>query len=800
MTLDHTLEQDREDRGRSQNLSLTRDHPPTTVPGYEPERFLGAGAFGEVWTATNRNTGRRVAIKFYAHRGGLDWSLLSREVEKLRFLFADRYAVQLLDVGWDADPPYYVMEYMAQGALEERTKQGPLPVHEALRLFREVATGLLHAHGKGILHCDLKPANVLLDHDGNPRLADFGQSRLSHDQTPSLGTLFYMAPEQADLRAVPHARWDVYALGALLYTMLVGHAPYRTADVETALSTAGELEERLQTYRRMLQQSPPPREHRKVPGVDRSLAEIIERCLAVDPDKRFANVQAVLDALNLRGMRRAQRPLLVLGAGVPVLLLTVIWLFASNAIRAAIDQSQAAVIEKALHSNRFAAQFVAETVARQIDRRWQIIEQQAAQEDFTELLREAQDQPIEAPARRALQDALTRLAVRHPEVRATSWFVTDRKGIQIARYPADKVTLDRDFSYRDYFHGQGQDLPPGTPNLKPLERTYRSNVFRSVATNNRMVAFSTCVWSGPKETPDRHVLGVIAMTIELGRFAELSPEDTANEGQVAVLVDARKDAAGRRGAILEHPYLAAYLRGNFGPTPELYLTDDEIARIEELRPLKLALIAANQRADEAVKARSFSNLAAADTPEGTLTESVGKSGQEAESSASDAPANTIAPAPVGLPQQVSVDPKLVEKVRRLALRPTYYDSVGGTYQGVWLAAVEPVIVDERAEEMRDTGWAVIVQERQQAATRPIATLGPRLRRLGLTALGVVGVLVTLLWGFAIILLDDAPQSRWIGKLRRTIGLGSLRTGSASTLGSGSMTPGTGADPSPASQS
>jgi len=67
----------------------------------------------------DRNTGRQVAIKFYAHQGGLDWSILSREVEKLAFLSADRYVVQLLDVGWDADPPYYVMEYMENGSLEE---------------------------------------------------------------------------------------------------------------------------------------------------------------------------------------------------------------------------------------------------------------------------------------------------------------------------------------------------------------------------------------------------------------------------------------------------------------------------------------------------------------------------------------------------------------------------------------------------------------------------------------------------------------------------------------------------------
>ena len=246
MDMDQTQLQGHEQRERSQQRSLERSRPPIAVPGYEFERFLGDGAYGQVWVALQRQTGRRVAIKFYHHRGGLDWSLLSREVEKLAFLSADRYVVQLIDVGWDSDPPFYVMEYIEQGSLEDLlVQQGPLPSDEAVVLVREVAVGLAHAHAKGVLHCDLKPANVLLDVDRRPRLCDFGQSRLSSEQQPALGTLFYMAPEQADLKAVPDAGWDVYALGALFYCTLTGEPPHRNQDNLDRIEAAGDLEQRL---------------------------------------------------------------------------------------------------------------------------------------------------------------------------------------------------------------------------------------------------------------------------------------------------------------------------------------------------------------------------------------------------------------------------------------------------------------------------------------------------------------------------------------------------------------------------
>jgi serine/threonine protein kinase len=198
MSADHTEFQSDDAIARAKDLSLQRTKPPADVPGYETQRFLGSGAYGEVWVGVDQTTGRRVAIKFYTHGSQIDWSLLSREVEKLAVLSADRYVVQLLDVGWDATPPYYVMDYIENGSLEDAlVERGHYPASEAVELFEEVANGLRHLHSKGVLHCDLKPANVLLDEDEKPRLADFGQSRLSHEQAPALGTLFYMAPDNS---------------------------------------------------------------------------------------------------------------------------------------------------------------------------------------------------------------------------------------------------------------------------------------------------------------------------------------------------------------------------------------------------------------------------------------------------------------------------------------------------------------------------------------------------------------------------------------------------------------------------
>ncbi|MEX0714265.1 MAG: serine/threonine protein kinase [Pirellulales bacterium] len=704
MSADRTLPQTAEELRLAQERSLQRARPPLQVPGYEIERFLGAGAYGEVWVAMDRNTGRRVAIKFYTHRGGLDWSLLSREVEKLAFLFTDRYVVQLIDVGWNADPPYYVMEFLEQGSLADRLQEGPLRVPEALELFRELAVGLVHSHGKGVLHCDLKPANVLLDHHGKPRLADFGQSRLSHEQTPALGTLFYMAPEQADLKAVPDARWDVYGLGALFYCMLTGDPPYRDAPGAADIQDVSGIEEQLSRYRELIRTSRRARRHRAAAGVDGELAAIVDRCLAPDPQKRFPNPQAVLGALEARAARLARRPLLVLGAVGPAVLLVVMALFFWKLLGTAVGTTNEEVIGRALQSNRFAAQAVAGTVAEKIASRWHVLEHEAADAELRQLLTAAIGRRRGTPQRNALQEWLESVDREYDKLETASWVVMDSEGTQLARSP-ESATVDQNYAHRDYFHGLGKNLPKGVQGIEPIHEPNLSAVYKSDTTENRKVSFSVPIFNAKRTDPDRRIIGVLTHSVELGRFAEWRPQESSLADQFSVLVDSKPDWTGRAGVILEHPHLAELLRRKTGSLPDLRLGPAYVEEIEKLRA------AATQTSEQGRASSQTASLA------------------------------------------------------------QYHDPVGDKYQGRWLAAVQPVIVNDRPASVGDTGWAVIVQERYAAAVEPIQELGYRLVRVGLWALVAIIAVITALWGFVMIVLDVAPRFRLLARLRRKIGLG-----------------------------
>ena len=571
------------------------------------ERLLGQGAFGQVWLGRDLNTGRQVAIKYYLYRGGVNWSLLDREVKHLVNMSTGRYIVQVLGVGWDSEPPYYVMEYLENGSLEDLIRsQGALSVQNAVSILKDIAEGLSFAHSKGVLHCDLKPANVMMDHDWRPRIADFGQSRMTDEQTPSLGTLFFMAPEQADLEASPDTGWDVYALGAIAYCMLVGSPPYRTPEMVETLDTADSLVDRLERYRRVIRNSPTPRLHHQRKHVDKELCQIIDRCLAPDPQNRYSNVEQVLAALEQRNTSRSRRPLLLLGILAPILLLVVMLLFSARSIGVAKNESLQQTMELSLKSNQFAAQLAAKTLESEIGRLFALIEQEASRQELRLLLSDLEEEDGKLLAvlaeegklnanelaleRKALIANANRLrlqayiSTRLKQVVSqqttggaaifNTLFVNDKLGNNVAIEYSDpndaklKNPLGRNFAHRSYFLGTRFDrIDAPKSELAPTLHTHLSAAFRSTATGKWKVGISAPVWAIDAETvvdanaPPETPIGVLVLTINLGdlkllpeKFGDYGKEsESGSRDRFAALIDGRKGNG--QGTLLQHPYL-----------------------------------------------------------------------------------------------------------------------------------------------------------------------------------------------------------------------------------------------------
>lgn len=519
--LNATQDQDPEAIQKSLDLSILIGESPSIVPGYRILKPIGEGKYGSVWLAREQNTGKHVAIKFYTHRRGVDWSLLGREVEKLAVLYTSRNIVGLLAVGWDHDPPYYVMEYLENGSLATRLAAGPLSPADSVRIATRICQALVHAHGSGILHCDLKPANILLDQDYEPRLCDFGQSRLADEHSHSLGTLFYMAPEQADLKAVPDARWDVYALGALIYNMLTGSPPFRTNENERRLSEARSLEDRLATYRQIVRTGPRPVLHRRVAGVDQQLAEIVDRCLAADPAKRFPNAQAVLDRLTARERFRAQRPLILLGLILPFLLLTCLGVLSLQTMRDAVNTTQENLIRRALESDVLSVNLLADGINRDLEDRRHDFEVLADDRELREAVGEFATRPASerGPLWKLLDKSKLESDERLKELGRlvdASWFLLDSSGIQRWRSPASPEP-DQNFAWQDFFHGGGfeydrNDVPP---DVVPIDKFLISKPFKSSTTELYVVALSIPIFD-PQDV--KKVVGVLCRTITLGNL------------------------------------------------------------------------------------------------------------------------------------------------------------------------------------------------------------------------------------------------------------------------------------------
>lgn len=692
-----TERQEEASREQSRRLSLHGSRPPVEIEGYSIVRQLGTGAYGVVWLAREDRTGRMVAIKFYPHRRGLNWSMLSREVEKLAAVYTSHNIVRLLDVGWNSDPPYFVMEYVENGSLGNYLARGVPTVDESIRIIREVCSALVDAHGAGVLHCDLKPDNVLLDGQLHARLCDFGQSRMSHEQSPALGTLYYMAPEQADLAALPDARWDVYAVGALLYHMLTGDAPYRTESNQKRLQAAPTLEQRLTDYRTLVTESAPASGHRSVRQVDARLAEIIDRCLARDPAERFPNAQAVLDALEIRERQRARRPLLILGGVVPLILTVALIPIFVNALARNLKVTEEQITQRALESDALSARLQAAALEDELNDRLEELQTLISGDEVRRELEQLMQRPSDSVVSEMYDAATISMEARPRWMQLldsawersnalyqarqrgldTSWFLTDARGTQLWRREFSERTLGDNFSWRDYFHGRGLDFPRDNvpEDISPLSTPHVSVAYKSTTTDRQTVALSVPVRNSAGE-----IIGVFARTVHLGDLqarlrGQMATGDAAEVERVIALAEIRDGAQVR---LLDHPSL----------TEEFVRSAEVNARDEELfQTLTL-------------DADATTEIQRANNPEGSRGE---------------------------VRLNVYRDP--IGRINSPA---------AGRYSGEWLAAMAPV---------PQTGWMVIVQERRSGVLQPVQTMATRASQQAWLAIVVAVSVVLSVWLF-----------------------------------------------------
>ena len=723
MSDDLTQHQTDGDHDRSRQLSMQPTDSHVDIPGVQITRLLGTGAYGEVWVGVDINTNRQVAVKFFHHQSGVDWQLLSKEVEKLVSLATQRYVVQLLDVGWEASPPYYVMEYLEDGSLDQFIKTADsISVQQAVELFHDITTGLSHAHNKGILHCDLKPANILLDADRRPRIADFGQSRLSTDQSPALGTLFFMAPEQADLDASPDPRWDVYGLGAILYTLLEGSAPNRSEDDLKKIESSGGLKKRLKSYQTTINNAGNPADSMLRSDIDPPLREIIRKCLAADPQERFSSVRDILDALRHRQTTRDRRPLTILGIFGPILLLAIMAIFSSLWYQQAVADAELAVRERVYESNAWISRHVALSVRDELRNYFDIVERESSQGKLPNLittildssglqnihadrqswvtltpsqkafLTDPQRKPLDKFLKARIQHYQQEFQLDQTKPKIASLFIVGPQGdmLGIAFSPGEirgqRQSIGRYYGYRNYFHGGPRDFAQDIESraTATISNTHLSRAFQSTQTRKWKIAITTPIYLPANQSdqasqadpsnPANHgeLIGIMAVTVNLGDFSSLK-NDNLNENHFAVFIDDRagsETGGQRRGTILQHPAM-----------DELDSTPDKPF---QLSPKQLRGLLQGQ--------------------ESLYTDPIGEA--------------------TG-----------IEK-----------------YRGKWIAVLEPVLLPDEASSAANRAKShlrILVQESYSQATLPIRELGRKLILEGIFAAAVILIVVSTLWFFVI---------------------------------------------------
>jgi serine/threonine protein kinase len=302
-------------RTRSWDSEVTTDYSadnPMTpgegpiLPGYQVLGVLGRGGMGVVYKAHHLALDRTVALKVILggdHASGEQRARFVTEAQAVAHLLHPNI-VQIYEIGETQGLPYFSLEYVDGGSLDQEVRGVPQDPRWSAALVETIARAMHAAHQSAIIHRDLKPSNILLTRDGMPKITDFGLAkRLESDsgQTRTgsvMGTPSYMAPEQAwgrNSEVGPHA--DLYSIGAILYTLITGRPPFQGTSA-------------LETLEQVRTQEPIP-PSRLQPKLQRDLETICLKCLQKEAEKRYESAEDLADDLRrfLHGEPIQARPI-----------------------------------------------------------------------------------------------------------------------------------------------------------------------------------------------------------------------------------------------------------------------------------------------------------------------------------------------------------------------------------------------------------------------------------------------------------------------------------------------------------
>lgn len=582
------------------------------VGNYVLEGQLGAGGMGDVYKARHKQFDRLRAVKVikpqYVGSGHKD--VINRFYNEIKAVgkLEHKNIVVAIDSSSPNDKVHYlVMEYLEGVGLDELvSKVGPLSIPDACEIIRQAAEGLEYIDRHEMVHRDIKPSNLMLtlvdadklhsDHSrasagssefgvvkildlGLALLADRGNDRLTRYDNKAMGTGMYMPPEQWKTTSVD-IRADIYSLGCTLYHLLAGNPPFIDSDLR------------------------PEKAHEKEPlplirsaNIPKKLWDVLKKMTAKRPADRYQSPAEVAEALmpfleghDLAALRRqydeqssrsealtpthsempSRQDTLwskirtgsgrmyptrrwMLGTAVPLLAMAgllggVVWTQQRNTGRAAEEA------EKNAQRNLAAVALNAARVklAPQLEKRFSFLLQASREPQLIAALSQLRQTPQASSAQESLEDWITNqysTAKEEEDIEAESWFVQSHNGTQVARFPRSD-SIGEDYAWRNYFHGGDLDLEEGSA-ADPITKPNLSAVYESRSTRKLKVAFSVPVWSSEE---NRRVLGVVAMSVDLGAFEALEAPLTG--GNQVMLIDTRLDTVSgepQRGLILDHP-------------------------------------------------------------------------------------------------------------------------------------------------------------------------------------------------------------------------------------------------------